>query len=198
MRCWCWWRGGGKRRAGGAARLEGGWGSAPLQQNIPPCPSPPCSWDAFTLGGAWIGGWGHACGFGKGAAGPPLSSAAAGRALYIQGERRLDFLGWVQAIQKAAGSSGDTLSEQQLTEGDVPMLVDRCIDYITQCGTRPRWTGSLWVTPSACQDPFSSLPEHLLRLLGRLERGLAAAHSSSVAGEHLRGGERRVPPLGTL
>uniref|UniRef100_A0A8C3CKW2 ArfGAP with RhoGAP domain, ankyrin repeat and PH domain 1 n=1 Tax=Cairina moschata TaxID=8855 RepID=A0A8C3CKW2_CAIMO len=56
------------------------------------------------------------------------------RALYIQGERRLDFLGWVQAIQKAAGSSGDTLSEQQLTEGDVPMLVDRCIDYITQCG----------------------------------------------------------------
>uniref|UniRef100_A0A8B9BDI7 ArfGAP with RhoGAP domain, ankyrin repeat and PH domain 1 n=1 Tax=Anser brachyrhynchus TaxID=132585 RepID=A0A8B9BDI7_9AVES len=56
------------------------------------------------------------------------------RTLYIQGERRLDFLGWVHAIQKAAGSSGDTLSEQQLTEGDVPMLVDRCIDYITQCG----------------------------------------------------------------
>ncbi|NWZ30793.1 ARAP1 protein, partial [Asarcornis scutulata] len=69
-----------------------------------------------------------------GASGPPLSSAAAGRTLYIQGERRLDFLGWVHAIQKAAGSSGDTLSEQQLTEGDVPMLVDRCIDYITQCG----------------------------------------------------------------
>ncbi|NXK83335.1 ARAP1 protein, partial [Amazona guildingii] len=57
-----------------------------------------------------------------------------GRTLYIQGERKLDFLGWVQAIQKAAGSSGDTLSEQQLTEADVPLLVDRCIDYITQCG----------------------------------------------------------------
>ncbi|XP_061846141.1 arf-GAP with Rho-GAP domain, ANK repeat and PH domain-containing protein 1 isoform X2 [Colius striatus] len=56
------------------------------------------------------------------------------RTLYIQGERRLDFLGWVQAIQKAASSSGDTLSEQQLTEADVPLLVDRCIDYITQCG----------------------------------------------------------------
>uniref|UniRef100_A0A8V5HA22 Uncharacterized protein n=1 Tax=Melopsittacus undulatus TaxID=13146 RepID=A0A8V5HA22_MELUD len=56
------------------------------------------------------------------------------RTLYIQGERKLDFLGWVQAIQKAAGSSGDTLSEQQLTESDVPLLVDRCIDYITQCG----------------------------------------------------------------
>ncbi|NXJ22254.1 ARAP1 protein, partial [Dicrurus megarhynchus] len=60
--------------------------------------------------------------------------ACAGRTLYIQGERKLDFLGWVHAIQKAAGSSGDTLSEQQLTESDVPLLVDRCIDYITQCG----------------------------------------------------------------
>uniref|UniRef100_A0A8C3LPT1 ArfGAP with RhoGAP domain, ankyrin repeat and PH domain 1 n=1 Tax=Chrysolophus pictus TaxID=9089 RepID=A0A8C3LPT1_CHRPC len=56
------------------------------------------------------------------------------RTLYIHGERRLDFLGWLQAIQKAAGSGGDTLAEQQLTEGDVPVLVDRCIDYITQCG----------------------------------------------------------------
>ncbi|XP_061485133.1 arf-GAP with Rho-GAP domain, ANK repeat and PH domain-containing protein 1 isoform X2 [Rhineura floridana] len=56
------------------------------------------------------------------------------RTLYIQGERKLDFLGWVNAIQKAAGSSGDTLSEQQLTETDVPIIVDRCIDYITQCG----------------------------------------------------------------
>ncbi|XP_019337471.1 arf-GAP with Rho-GAP domain, ANK repeat and PH domain-containing protein 1 isoform X2 [Alligator mississippiensis] len=56
------------------------------------------------------------------------------RTLYIQGERKLDFLGWVTAIQKAAGSSGDTLSEQQLTEADVPLIVDRCIDYITQYG----------------------------------------------------------------
>ncbi|KAM6447701.1 arf-GAP with Rho-GAP domain, ANK repeat and PH domain-containing protein 1 isoform 3-T3 [Liasis olivaceus] len=56
------------------------------------------------------------------------------RTLYIQGERRLDFMGWVGAIQKAAGSSGDTLSEQQLTEMDIPIIVDRCIDYITQCG----------------------------------------------------------------
>ncbi|KAM6325933.1 LOW QUALITY PROTEIN: arf-GAP with Rho-GAP domain, ANK repeat and PH domain-containing protein 1-like, partial [Alca torda] len=56
------------------------------------------------------------------------------RTLYIQGEET-DFLGWVHAIQKAAGSAGDTLSEQHLTEADVPLLVDRCIDYITQCGT---------------------------------------------------------------
>ncbi|XP_062983427.1 arf-GAP with Rho-GAP domain, ANK repeat and PH domain-containing protein 1 isoform X2 [Elgaria multicarinata webbii] len=56
------------------------------------------------------------------------------RTLYIQGERKLDFLGWVSAIQKAAGSSGDTLSEQQLSDTDVPLIVDRCIDYIMQCG----------------------------------------------------------------
>nr|XP_056714789.1 arf-GAP with Rho-GAP domain, ANK repeat and PH domain-containing protein 1 [Euleptes europaea] len=56
------------------------------------------------------------------------------RTLYIQAERKLDFLGWVGAIQKAAGCSGDTLSEQQLTDSDVPVIVDRCIDYITQCG----------------------------------------------------------------
>ncbi|XP_015706166.1 arf-GAP with Rho-GAP domain, ANK repeat and PH domain-containing protein 1-like, partial [Coturnix japonica] len=44
------------------------------------------------------------------------------RTLYIHGERRLDFVGWLQAIQGAAGSGGDTLEEQQLTEGDVPVL----------------------------------------------------------------------------
>ncbi|NWY28585.1 ARAP1 protein, partial [Pheucticus melanocephalus] len=65
---------------------------------------------------------------------PSAEPRHAGRTLYIQGERKLDFLGWVHAIQKAASSSGDTLSEQQLTESDVPLLVDRCIDYITQCG----------------------------------------------------------------
>ncbi|KAK1210049.1 ARAP1 protein, partial [Pygoscelis papua] len=72
--------------------------------------------------------WGGARGW------SPAEAGLAGRTLYIQGERKLDFLGWVHAIQKAAGSSGDTLSEQQLTESDVPLLVDRCIDYITQCG----------------------------------------------------------------
>lgn len=56
------------------------------------------------------------------------------RTLYIQGERRLDFMGWLGAIQKAAASSGDTLSEQQLGESDIPVIVYRCVDYITQCG----------------------------------------------------------------
>ncbi|XP_058887003.1 arf-GAP with Rho-GAP domain, ANK repeat and PH domain-containing protein 1-like isoform X1 [Acipenser ruthenus] len=56
------------------------------------------------------------------------------RTLYIQGERKLDFQGWSSSIQRAAGSSGHTLCEQQLTEADIPVIVDRSIDYITQCG----------------------------------------------------------------
>ncbi|XP_006870449.1 PREDICTED: arf-GAP with Rho-GAP domain, ANK repeat and PH domain-containing protein 1 [Chrysochloris asiatica] len=56
------------------------------------------------------------------------------RTLYIQGERRLDFMGWLGAIQKAAASLGDTLSEQQLGDSDIPVIIYRCVDYITQCG----------------------------------------------------------------
>uniref|UniRef100_A0AAR2KAD8 ArfGAP with RhoGAP domain, ankyrin repeat and PH domain 1 n=1 Tax=Pygocentrus nattereri TaxID=42514 RepID=A0AAR2KAD8_PYGNA len=57
-----------------------------------------------------------------------------GRTLYIEGERKLDFYGWASAIERAAGSSGDTLSQQQLTEADIPVIVERCIHYITQYG----------------------------------------------------------------
>uniref|UniRef100_A0A8C9YP28 ArfGAP with RhoGAP domain, ankyrin repeat and PH domain 1 n=1 Tax=Sander lucioperca TaxID=283035 RepID=A0A8C9YP28_SANLU len=57
-----------------------------------------------------------------------------GRTLYIEGERKLDFAGWCGAIQAAAGSGGDTLSQQQLTETDIPVIVHSCIGYITQCG----------------------------------------------------------------
>uniref|UniRef100_A0A096LS99 ArfGAP with RhoGAP domain, ankyrin repeat and PH domain 1 n=1 Tax=Poecilia formosa TaxID=48698 RepID=A0A096LS99_POEFO len=57
-----------------------------------------------------------------------------GRTLYIEGERKLDFAGWCGAIQAAAGSGGDTLSQQQLTDTDIPVIVLSCIDYITQCG----------------------------------------------------------------
>ncbi|XP_061575191.1 arf-GAP with Rho-GAP domain, ANK repeat and PH domain-containing protein 1-like isoform X2 [Cololabis saira] len=57
-----------------------------------------------------------------------------GRTLYIEGERKLDFAGWCGSIQTAAGSGGDTLSQQQLTETDIPVIVLSSIDYITQCG----------------------------------------------------------------
>uniref|UniRef100_A0AAX7TH84 ArfGAP with RhoGAP domain, ankyrin repeat and PH domain 1 n=1 Tax=Astatotilapia calliptera TaxID=8154 RepID=A0AAX7TH84_ASTCA len=57
-----------------------------------------------------------------------------GRTLYIEGKRKLDFSCWCAAIQAAAGSGGDRLHEQQLTETDIPVIVDSCINYITQCG----------------------------------------------------------------
>nr|XP_014347562.1 PREDICTED: arf-GAP with Rho-GAP domain, ANK repeat and PH domain-containing protein 1 [Latimeria chalumnae] len=57
-----------------------------------------------------------------------------GRTLFVHGEKKLYFSGWISGIQRASGSSGHMLSEQQLTEADVPVIVDRCIDYITQCG----------------------------------------------------------------
>ncbi|XP_004075859.2 arf-GAP with Rho-GAP domain, ANK repeat and PH domain-containing protein 1 isoform X1 [Oryzias latipes] len=59
-----------------------------------------------------------------------------GRTLYIEGERKLDFAGWCGAIQEAARSGGDTLSEQQLTETDVPVIVLSCISFITQYGLK--------------------------------------------------------------
>ncbi|XP_024132463.1 arf-GAP with Rho-GAP domain, ANK repeat and PH domain-containing protein 1 isoform X3 [Oryzias melastigma] len=59
-----------------------------------------------------------------------------GRTLYIEGERKLDFAGWCGAIQEAARSGGDTLSEQQLTETDVPVIVLSCIGFITQYGLK--------------------------------------------------------------
>lgn len=61
----------------------------------------------------------------------PLSSV---RTLYIESERKLDFAGWCSAIRVAANSGEDTLSEQQLTEADIPVTVHSCISYITQCG----------------------------------------------------------------
>ncbi|KAM8976315.1 arf-GAP with Rho-GAP domain, ANK repeat and PH domain-containing protein 1 [Pelodytes ibericus] len=57
-----------------------------------------------------------------------------GRITYIIGERKLDFSGWVNAIQKASSTSGDTLSEQQLTDSDIPFIVQKCIHHISQFG----------------------------------------------------------------
>ncbi|XP_053312586.1 arf-GAP with Rho-GAP domain, ANK repeat and PH domain-containing protein 1 [Spea bombifrons] len=57
-----------------------------------------------------------------------------GRITFILGERKLDFSAWVNAIQTASSTSGDTLSEQQLTDSDVPFIVQKCILHISQFG----------------------------------------------------------------
>nr|KAF6445903.1 ArfGAP with RhoGAP domain, ankyrin repeat and PH domain 3 [Rousettus aegyptiacus] len=55
-----------------------------------------------------------------------------GRTLYLQGESRLDFSAWNAAIGGAAGGGGTGLQEQQMSRGDIPIIVDACISFVTQ------------------------------------------------------------------
>nr|XP_055141832.1 arf-GAP with Rho-GAP domain, ANK repeat and PH domain-containing protein 3 isoform X4 [Symphalangus syndactylus] len=59
-----------------------------------------------------------------------------GRTLYLQGEGRLDFTAWNAAIGGAAGGGGTGLQEQQMSRGDIPIIVDACISFVTQHGLR--------------------------------------------------------------
>uniref|UniRef100_A0A8C9RR29 ArfGAP with RhoGAP domain, ankyrin repeat and PH domain 1 n=1 Tax=Scleropages formosus TaxID=113540 RepID=A0A8C9RR29_SCLFO len=58
------------------------------------------------------------------------------RTLLIESQLKLNFLGWAQDIQQASGSWGNTLAQQQLTGTDIPIIVERCIDFITQFGLK--------------------------------------------------------------
>uniref|UniRef100_A0A2K6SV09 ArfGAP with RhoGAP domain, ankyrin repeat and PH domain 3 n=1 Tax=Saimiri boliviensis boliviensis TaxID=39432 RepID=A0A2K6SV09_SAIBB len=57
-----------------------------------------------------------------------------GRTLYLQGEGRLDFSAWSAAIGGAAGGGGTGLQDQQMSRGDIPIIVDSCISFVTQHG----------------------------------------------------------------
>ncbi|KAI5188264.1 Arf-Gap With Rho-Gap Domain, Ank Repeat And Ph Domain-Containing Protein 2 [Manis pentadactyla] len=57
-----------------------------------------------------------------------------GRALYIHGHTKLDFTVWRTAIEKAAGTDGNALQDQQLSKNDVPIIVNSCIAFVTQYG----------------------------------------------------------------
>ncbi|NWV63424.1 ARAP2 protein, partial [Malurus elegans] len=57
-----------------------------------------------------------------------------GRTLYIHGHTRLDFMVWYTAIEKAAGTDGNALQDQQLSKNDVPIIVNSCIAFVTQYG----------------------------------------------------------------
>ncbi|XP_011714530.2 arf-GAP with Rho-GAP domain, ANK repeat and PH domain-containing protein 3 isoform X1 [Macaca nemestrina] len=59
-----------------------------------------------------------------------------GRTLYLQGEGRLDFTAWNTTIGGAAGGGGTGLQEQQMSRGDIPIIVDACISFVTQHGLR--------------------------------------------------------------
>ncbi|XP_005681551.2 PREDICTED: arf-GAP with Rho-GAP domain, ANK repeat and PH domain-containing protein 2 isoform X2 [Capra hircus] len=57
-----------------------------------------------------------------------------GRTLYIHGHTKLDFTVWRTAIEKAAGTDGNALQDQQLGRNDVPIIVNSCIAFVTQYG----------------------------------------------------------------
>ncbi|XP_023363763.1 LOW QUALITY PROTEIN: arf-GAP with Rho-GAP domain, ANK repeat and PH domain-containing protein 2, partial [Otolemur garnettii] len=52
--------------------------------------------------------------------------------LYIHGHTKLDFTVWHTAIEKAAGTDGNALQDQQLSKNDVPIIVNSCIAFVTQ------------------------------------------------------------------
>ncbi|KAM4854990.1 LOW QUALITY PROTEIN: arf-GAP with Rho-GAP domain, ANK repeat and PH domain-containing protein 2 [Thomomys bottae] len=57
-----------------------------------------------------------------------------GRTLYIHGHSKLDFTVWRTAIEKAAGTDGNAIQDQQLGKNDVPIIVNSCIAFVTQYG----------------------------------------------------------------
>ncbi|XP_031663597.1 arf-GAP with Rho-GAP domain, ANK repeat and PH domain-containing protein 1 [Oncorhynchus kisutch] len=59
-----------------------------------------------------------------------------GRRLRLEGDRRPDYQGWLSGIQQGLGRGDGPLDQQQLTETEVPVIVDRCISYITQHGLK--------------------------------------------------------------
>ncbi|NXF59375.1 ARAP3 protein, partial [Ciccaba nigrolineata] len=59
-----------------------------------------------------------------------------GRTFYLQGLSRVDSAAWYADIQASAGGRGNALRDQQLSRGDIPIIVDSCIAFITQYGLR--------------------------------------------------------------
>uniref|UniRef100_A0A8C3KDW4 ArfGAP with RhoGAP domain, ankyrin repeat and PH domain 3 n=1 Tax=Calidris pygmaea TaxID=425635 RepID=A0A8C3KDW4_9CHAR len=55
-----------------------------------------------------------------------------GRTFYLQGLSRADSAAWYADIQASAGGRGNALKDQQLSRGDIPIIVDSCIAFITQ------------------------------------------------------------------
>ncbi|NXK68398.1 ARAP3 protein, partial [Sylvietta virens] len=59
-----------------------------------------------------------------------------GRTFHLQGLSRADSAAWYGDIQASAGGRGNALRDQQLSRGDIPIIVDSCIAFITQYGLR--------------------------------------------------------------
>ncbi|OCT99418.1 hypothetical protein XELAEV_18005198mg [Xenopus laevis] len=57
-----------------------------------------------------------------------------GRTFYIHGHTMLVFTVRHSAIEKAAGTDGNALQDQQLSKNNIPIIVNSCIAFVTQYG----------------------------------------------------------------
>uniref|UniRef100_A0A8C7JA24 ArfGAP with RhoGAP domain, ankyrin repeat and PH domain 1 n=1 Tax=Oncorhynchus kisutch TaxID=8019 RepID=A0A8C7JA24_ONCKI len=133
-----------------------------------------------------------------------------GRRLRLEGDRRPDYQGWLSGIQQGLGRGDGPLDQQQLTETEVPVIVDRCISYITQhglksegiyrrCGVNSKIAALLLslrhdarqvrLSEGVCQvDNVANVLKRFLREVGE---GVFNGHQASLPWLHTTSDERR-------
>ncbi|KAA0716922.1 Arf-GAP with [Triplophysa tibetana] len=57
-----------------------------------------------------------------------------GGTLHVPTDRRPHFMGWQTCIQQKSGTGDQPLAHQQLTELDVPVTIDCCLNHVTRHG----------------------------------------------------------------
>lgn len=64
-----------------------------------------------------------------------LVDYAAGAALYVRTGLRRNTIAWRQSIRVAAHNNGAALDQQQITNDNVPVIVDKCINFVYAHGS---------------------------------------------------------------
>ncbi|KAL1130714.1 hypothetical protein AAG570_011955 [Ranatra chinensis] len=68
-------------------------------------------------------------------AGPYIMVDSPERALYLQFDTSRETKTWRQLIKSAAVNNGSSLYDQQLTKDDIPVIVDKCINFVYAHGS---------------------------------------------------------------
>lgn len=54
------------------------------------------------------------------------------RSLYLQTLHEKDTLHWMAELEQVAFNNGSVLKEQQLTKDDIPVLVEKCVNFVSR------------------------------------------------------------------
>ncbi|XP_010612005.1 arf-GAP with Rho-GAP domain, ANK repeat and PH domain-containing protein 2 isoform X4 [Fukomys damarensis] len=109
-----------------------------------------------------------------------------GRTLYIHGHSKLDFTVWHTAIEKAAGTDGNALQDQQLSKNDVPIIVNSCIAFVTQYDTQDdkerikKYGAFIRTLPGVNRATLAAIIEHLYRVQKCSEINHMNAHNLAL------------------